>query len=59
LELVVKSIYPLNFYSGSSVCPAAVWIIFTRILNVVLASQYNCLVKLFNSLVQLFNTSIK
>jgi len=59
LELVVKAIYLLNFYSGSSVCPATVWIIFTRILNVTLASQCNCLVKLFNSLVQLFNTSIK
>jgi len=38
LELVVKAIYPLNFYSGSSVCPAAAWIIFTRNLNVILAS---------------------
>jgi len=38
LELVVKAIYPLKFYSGSSVCPATVWISFTRILNVILAS---------------------
>jgi len=38
LELVVKAIYPLNFYSGLPVCPATVWIIFTRILNVILAS---------------------
>jgi len=36
--IVVKAIYPLNFYSGSSVCPATVCIIFTRILNVILAS---------------------
>jgi len=26
LELVVKARYLLNFYSGSSVCPAAVWL---------------------------------
>jgi len=38
LELVVKAIYALNFYSESSVCPATVCIIFTRILNVMLAS---------------------
>jgi len=37
LELV-KAIYPLNFYSGSSVCPATVWIITTRILNVISTS---------------------
>jgi len=37
LELVVKAIYPLTFYSGSSVCPATVWSIFKRILNVTLA----------------------
>jgi len=35
---VAEGIYPLNFYSRSSVCPATVWIIFTRILNVMLAS---------------------
>jgi len=35
LELVVKAIYPVNFYFGSSVRPATVWIIFTRILNVI------------------------
>jgi len=44
MELVVKAIPPLNIHSGSSVCPATVWIIFTRILNVISASQYNCLV---------------
>jgi len=38
LELVVITIYPLNFYSGSSVRPATVWISFTRILKVILAS---------------------
>jgi len=38
LEIVAKAIYPLNFYSGSSMCPTTVWIIFTRILNVILAS---------------------
>jgi len=38
MEVVAKVIYPLNFYSGSSACPAAVWIIFTRVLNVKLAS---------------------
>ena len=27
LEVVAKAIYLLNFYSGSSMCPAAVWII--------------------------------
>jgi len=37
LELVVKAIYPLNFYFGSSVCQATVWNIFTKILNVILA----------------------
>jgi len=26
-EVVAKAIYPLNFYSGSSTCPATVWII--------------------------------
>jgi len=57
--ILVKVIYPLNFYSGSCVCSATVGIIFTRILNVILASQYNCLVKLFKSFVQLFNTSIE
>jgi len=31
---MVKALYPLNLYSGSCVCPATVWIIFTRILNV-------------------------
>jgi len=38
LEVVAKAIYPLDFYSGSSVCPATVWIILTRNLNVILAS---------------------
>jgi len=38
VELAVKAIYPFNFYSGSSVCPATVWIVFTKILNVILAS---------------------
>jgi len=38
LEDVAKAIYPLNFYYGSSVSPATFCIIFTRILNVVLAS---------------------
>jgi len=38
LEVVAKAIYPLKFYSGSSVYPATVWIIFTRILNVILAT---------------------
>jgi len=38
LEVVAEGIYPLNFYSGSSMCPATVWIIFTRILNIILAS---------------------
>jgi len=37
VELVIKAIYPLNFNSGSSMCPTTVWIIFTRILNVLLA----------------------
>jgi len=27
LEVVAKAIYPLKFYSGSSMCSAAVWII--------------------------------
>jgi len=27
LEFVAKAIYLLNLYSGSSMCPAAVWII--------------------------------
>jgi len=35
LDVVAKATYPLKFYSGSSVCPATVWI---RILNVILAS---------------------
>jgi len=30
LEVVVKAIYPLNFYSGLSVC-SAVLIIFTKL----------------------------
>jgi len=55
LEVVAKAIYPLHFYSGSSMYPTIVWIIFTRILNVMLASEYNCLVQLFNGLVQQFN----
>jgi len=38
LEVVAEAIYPLNFYSGPSVCPATVWIIFTRILNEMLLS---------------------
>jgi len=38
LEVVAKAIYPLNFYSGSSMCPATEWIIFTKILNVILVS---------------------
>jgi len=38
LEVVAEEIYPLKFYSGSSMCPATVWIIFTKILNVILAS---------------------
>jgi len=38
LEIAVKAIYPINFYSGASVRPATVWIIFTRILNAILAS---------------------
>jgi len=39
LEVVVKAIYPSNFYPGLYMSPAtAVWIIFTRILNVILAS---------------------
>jgi len=37
-------------------CPATVWIIFTRVLNTILAVEYNCLVQLFNSLVQIFHT---
>jgi len=36
--VVAKAIYPLNFCSGSSMCLAEVWIIFTRILNVISAS---------------------
>jgi len=36
--IFVGAIYPLNFDSGSSVCLATVWIIFTTILNVILAS---------------------
>jgi len=27
LDVVAKEIYPLNFYFGSSMCPATVWII--------------------------------
>jgi len=38
LEVVAKAIFPLNFYSGSSIRSATVWIIFTRILNVILAT---------------------
>jgi len=38
LEVVAQAIYPLKFYSRSSVCPATVWIIFTRTLNVLSAS---------------------
>jgi len=39
LEVVAKAIYQLNIYSGSSMMHlASVWIIFTRILNVILAS---------------------
>jgi len=33
LEVVAKAIYLLKFYSGLSMLPATVWIIFTRILN--------------------------
>jgi len=38
MKVVAKAIYPLNFYFGSSMCLATVWIIFTRILNVILTS---------------------
>jgi len=38
LEVVAKAIYPLNFYFESFMFPATVWIIFTRILNVIIAS---------------------
>jgi len=38
---------------------AAVWIIFAKILNVLLASKYSCLVQLFDSLVQLFDYFFK
>jgi len=38
LQAVAEANFPLNFYSGSSMCQATVWIIFTRILNVILAS---------------------
>jgi len=34
----IKAIYLLNFCSGWSMCPATVWIIFTRIPNVILES---------------------
>jgi len=27
LEIVAQAIYPLNFYSGSSICSTTVWII--------------------------------
>jgi len=40
-------------------CPTTVWIIFTRILNVILASKYNCLVQLLTGFIQLFNTYFK
>jgi len=30
LKVVAKAIYLLNFYSGSSMCLAAVWIIYFR-----------------------------
>jgi len=38
MEVVTKAIYPLKFCSEPSVCPAEVWIIFTRILYVIFAS---------------------
>ena len=56
MEVVAIAIYPLNFCFGSSVSLATVRIIFTKILNVILASYYNCLVQLVNGLVQLCNT---
>jgi len=37
MEVVAEAIYLLHFYSGSSMCLGTVWIIFTRILNVILA----------------------
>jgi len=36
-------------------CLATVWIVFTRILNVIIESQCNCLVQLLNGLVQLLH----
>ena len=50
-----EAIYPLKFYSGSSMFPATVWIIFTRILNLRLKSQQSCLVQLFNGFVAIGN----
>jgi len=48
LEVVAKAVVSVQFFSSaSSMCPATVWIIFTRILNVILASYYNCSVRLF------------
>jgi len=38
LEVVAKAIYPLNFLSWIVYVPGYVWINFTRILNVMLAS---------------------
>jgi len=54
--LEVEVIYPLNFYPGSYMSPATMWIIFTRILNVILVSYYSCLGQLSNGLVELFHT---
>jgi len=38
LKVAAEAIYLLNLYSGWSMCPVALWIIFTRILNEILAS---------------------
>jgi len=38
LVAIAKAIYLLTFYSGSSMFPATVWIIFKGNLNVILAS---------------------
>jgi len=38
LEVVDTANDPLNLFPGSSMSPATVWIIFTRVLNVILAS---------------------
>jgi len=38
LEVVAKAIYPFNFYSGSFMYSATVWIIFIRTQNVLLSS---------------------